>query len=643
MTEPIVIKVRLDKTVAKSEAEKLRKELGVINKEVLTDAQIAKRAELEMIKKANKERVDNAIKAAEAEQEALKATGETIVDTTKKLLSFGAGFVGLSSAAAVVSGIVEYFKAINKEIFESAKFIEDYRKAILELAKLKNQMGHTTKTLGEELSFRSQTLQTKEEAIEFQSIGLGIGLASVQAGVISEPEMKKALIYGGAFQAAEHGDAAAHATLAGVLPQIMGGKGIKGEDVERRKAQLYSIFQGGGPKFQQLIPQFTDLASYMSPTTGAYKDTELAALMAAFSTTKLGSGKAGTTVEQFTTATLGGVDRTGKPRITGAEGQGEYLKKLGVTDKMLKETPRTQLAFKIADLITADLEKKQKEAEAKGEQFHPSVYLKHEGYAHLQSLDALLAYSDVKRSGVLKGFMDLARPEKAPTFAEARAEVEKFQRTDPGAQAMTANLAAELSNFSPEAIKAEFYKHLFTVAQGRVRQNDPGAPAFSQELMDLTPFDPSELFLGRRSKMEREATEMLQEEADRISPKLGASMRIARTRESASGARYMGSLSREQLFEFGQKIQEQGGTAVPGMAPLLAGAQKGLAVSSAFEGEGLAEWNYNEDKSIGGGAGLGGAINDLLKVNTEQLKVLKDVAAPGVPGPLIPDQKAQRR
>ena len=610
----LTIHLKLDKSSASASNQQFKKESKGVEQEILADTAAAERAKAELIRATNREKINLAIEAMKAsktgsaaELEALKAQAKAIRDNaeaakkaaeaqeemhqkggsslkglTKAAGSFALQMLGLDSVKAVVGTIVENFEQARESAFKASKMVNEYRESLLELAALKGKLGDTTGALKDEVAFRAKTLQTADQARNFQSLALGVGQSAITSGQISEDEFKKLMEYSGSFQATEGGDPRAHATLAGLTPSLIGHP-TNAKEVFERTQQYYKIFQPGGPEFSELAKQFNSLAPMAA--AGTYKDTQLAALLSAFSTTKTEGGAAATAVQQFTRATLGGVDNSGKPRILDAESRGDYFKKLGVDDEFLKSTKATDLPFKIADLIVADLDK---QAKAGGENFSPDIYLKHEGFGNLEDLEAIKLYGKLKSSGQLeRSFMSLAGDDARPSFDASMGEINDRRNRDPVFLALRAKYAEELANINVGAGQNEYVDSVMRLAFARRKAGAGFGGEADRETMEsydsvksLRTFSPSELIYGHRRNTEHEAQKLLLEEAKRV----GVTKKEIDAATFGEGGQYRSS--GDTLYNLGQRIAEHGGNRLPGFEATQGAAERSLEEASRFAGLG---------------------------------------------------------
>ena len=502
---------------------------------------------------------------------------------TRAAGSFALSMLGIDSAKAVVGTIIANFDEARQSAYQAARMVNDYRESLLELSALKGKMGlgGTTETVKEEIAFRSQTLQKAEESKKYQTMALGTGQSSVNAGLISQDEFTKAMVYGGKMQAVSGADPAAMGALTGLTPSMMGRK-TNAKEVAARTQQYFDTFQLGGAEAPNLVKQFNALSSLA--VSGVYDDRQLAGLLSAFSTSKPEGSEAKTVVEQFTRATLGGIDATGKPRIQNAENRDEYLTKLGVTDEFLKQTKASDQPFKIADLVAEDLEKQR---EAQGPSFNPVTYLKKAGYGNQEDVGALIQYAGLKKTGQLKQFMDVASPEKAKTFEQAMAPVERTQQTSPEFQQRKAALAGDLAQTAVGAGQNEYLESLRRLAFARRKAGVGFGGAAEVETdesyettRDRSMFNPAEMLFQHRLKTQVEADALLKQEARRVGVP-GYEKFDPESDEYKLGIQT--TLGDEGTYRLAQEVAKHGGNVLPGYESVQSKAATSLDASAAFE------------------------------------------------------------
>lgn len=429
---------------------------------LLSSEQAAFEARDRIIKKANEERIKGAMHVGEVEEEATNKGTVSIGNMGKAVGSFAVQMLGLQSAQAIVGKIEESFTKARDIVLESVDSLKDYREQVLELAALKDNLGQTTEQVRDQIRFRSQTLQDRKGADEFQKAILGAGESVVDTanrqGLMSKDEFNKFMVKAGQFQAAEGGSAETHGTLAGLIPQNAG-KRLTAQEAFAKEEQLYSIFKPG------VFQNFTSAANQYQKLTpmiqnGVFSDMEGAGLMSAFSTSS--KEEAGTMTKWFTDATVGSIGRKGMPRVEGSEPIGEYYKSLGLDNQAS--------AFEIGDAVANDMKKDEDAAKQKGEKFSPINWLMTKGFANRESRDSLMAYRGAKESGQLGLFMGLA---KGQAKGEAQEKIDNFQTRDMAGINRKVALEEESAKLN-DASKTEYYDAIMRHAYASYKAANPG-------------------------------------------------------------------------------------------------------------------------------------------------------------------------
>jgi hypothetical protein len=354
----------------------------------------------------------------------------------------------LAGGAGALSFIREAFEKAADSAYNAQKMVKDYREALLELAALKGDAGKTTQAVKQDLEFRAQTLQTQQQAIDFQKAFLGVGESAIDKpgmpGVITQAEADRLKVRAGQFQAAEGGSATTHGRLAGTLLNLAGGR-TDADKVFREEQQLYRIFKPGGFEFSSGAEQYGKLAPLIKADVVGKMDA--AALLSAYSVNNpLGAGE---DVERFIRGTAGGLGKMRGAAIEGGEKQAEYLRRLGATNQM---TP-----VQIGKLISRDLSNQEIGSAQGGRAFNAYDYLMHHGYTEEETRKSLLGFHGMNRTGAFTNqFEVLARPEALPTAAEAARPIEDFRR-DPLGQERAAKTAEETAT-AARGVGAQEYK-----------------------------------------------------------------------------------------------------------------------------------------------------------------------------------------
>jgi hypothetical protein len=547
----------------------------------LTQEEAIFQARNNLINRANQQRVAATEKALKQEQAGWLGSSEWIEKATGALSGFAMQMVGLNSITSVVTLIADEFTRAREAAFASAQMVLDYRKALLELAALKGQPGETTKTLAEDLDFRRKTLQSAADARAFQMAALGAGESAIDlpeapgGRKITREEYTRAMEMAGTFQGVEQGSAAVHGRLIGTLANLTKGR-TTGAEIFAREQQLYEIFKPGNFEFSSAANQFAALAPIISG--GTMNEMDAGALLSMFST--ISSEGAATLVEQFTRGTLGGIGRAGGPRIEGAEAQGQYLGRLGITAQSVKGMEQGKLPFEIGNRIAADIARARKEAVGQGETFDPLLYLMQHGFAAEETRRALVAYAGKVESGDVGTFLGLAAPGQLPDAERAAARFRSVRMTDPAGRQMVVDLGKEEADVATGAGQTEYLGQLGQLALNRRRAR--GEETTYREYADIRSrwrLDPRELLFGSRGRTEMEMQRMLEGEATRVGVPFmsmtGFNPETGATEEVFGGE--------ERLAGLAKQIAAKGGNVLPGAEEVSEAAQRQLDAAKVFE------------------------------------------------------------
>ncbi len=467
MERELAIKITADRDEAKRAIDA---ELADLQK--IVDAR--KRATAESVAEAKavgEARTQEAKKSVEAEVAGLKRTRDERGRTTKEgiddarrlgdetagalgkveagaggagdaVKSFFGQFLSATAAQDVLTNLVVEFHRVQKAAEEAGKEVTGNRASMRELSALRGNAGDTSKTEVELLRFRQQTLQGRDEAIGFQSAALGAGASSIGKD-IQAGEFEDLMARAGAFQAMIGADADVMGGLTGMIPSLVGEKNQSGEQLFGKIRQLESIFNPGAGTYSQLSDQL--LSTSALTKTGVFKDiSDQAALISSFSLTD--AAKAGTMTEQFTRATVGSLGRMrGAPIMEGIgddeiQKQAEYLKGIGATEAM---DP-----IEIGRLIARELEEARASAGREGRDFNPITHFQSKGYGNDEDINTLMAFAGGLDTFDQK-FLPLAR---APIDTSgAMTDIRRFQKNDPYADKMRADLAEDAATFQQGA------------------------------------------------------------------------------------------------------------------------------------------------------------------------------------------------
>lgn len=426
--------------------ERAQARLTAMAGRALTDQEVTAKAAGNIHQRFNDKRVEAATKVAEAERRAalgiqgrLKESFGSFIETINPAAIAMTG--GLAAVGFGLAALREKWADVAKATAESVKVTDEYRTSLLETAALKGRLGDTTTEAKESLTLRSKTLQTRDQARQFEEGFLNTGQASIGRRIMQD-EADKLKIGGGAFQAAEGGNATTHGELLGRLPALMkldrdkAGKEIplKADQVLGEEQRVFGALQLGGSSFSSGAAQLLKNSSLTS--SGLYGSIgQQAGLQSMFSLNAPES--AGDLVNQFTRATVGNLGRMRGVGVEGSIKTGEYLKGLNATNQM---DP-----VEIGKLISTDLSKQEKVEASAGRKFNAYDYLKHQGYGNQEEVQSLLQFHASQSSG------EYAKFEQAGTAApDAKAMRDKLAgfRVDPVGQRRLQEVTHDMAQFS---------------------------------------------------------------------------------------------------------------------------------------------------------------------------------------------------
>jgi len=452
----------------------------------LSDEEVRAKAWGAVHQRLNDKRVDRATKAAEKERWAAMSVrakfdeiGLSITDKINPgMLAFGAAtaVVGVGVAA-----IVGHWKDVAKGIQNSIDFTTKYRESLPESAALKGHLGDTTKEVKESLLLRSKTLQTKDEAKDFESGMLNTGQASLGKRITQE-EFDKLKVQAGSFQAAEQGNATTHGELVGRLPALMqlkkdqAGNEIPAtaDEVMGEEGRIFKTLSLGGSKFSSGSAQLLKHSSLTA--SGVFRSIgDQAAIQSMFSLNSPES--AGDLTEQLSRATVGNLGRMRGAGVEGSEKAGEYLKGIGATNqdygpdiaKKVSDDLAKQSKNMTGNAMDFNKEGLDKHVKAggkaedffKSQRFNAYDYLRHHGFGNQEEINAILQTHASYQSGELKKFEDSGNtaPDAGPLQNDIAAS-----RADPMMQARSADITSEVQKFTYDrshATAEAFRRHAF--------------------------------------------------------------------------------------------------------------------------------------------------------------------------------------
>jgi hypothetical protein len=363
-----------------------REEKTVI-KEALTDVEAVEKAKAMFVDRANRQKVDALSRAHKTETEFsqeqhrnLLKNREAMKGSVLGIASMAAGMVGLQSASGFLAATEEQFKKIEGDAAKTAEEILRMRNLVRELAALRGDMGQSGETTAEVMAMSAKTLQSPEEVIAMQQHALGTGELAI-GRTISRKEFMKGLEAAGKQQSMEGSDAGAYGDIAGLLALESKKKNLSGEELQALVGREFDIQQPGRfASFAQAAAQRAKLTGYVQ--AGDLPGEEASRLNSFFSLA--GPEEAGTATDQFIRATLGRKLRNRNVQLSAdvdSERTAEYYKGLGA-DKL--HDPEA-----IGKLVAEDVKKQMAKAKGASQEFSVRDYLTTRGFGNEQELKQL--------------------------------------------------------------------------------------------------------------------------------------------------------------------------------------------------------------------------------------------------------------
>jgi hypothetical protein len=478
----------------------------------------------------------------------------------KQVIGFTAAMVGLNSAGAVMATIAERFTKLRESAVEGAKNMLAQAASMRSLSAVTGQTGQPSATHLDVLRQAMQTFQTPEDFAQMYQAAMGKGFGAVQAGLVSEQEMKKAAVFQGRRQLMYGESPEAMGSILGMLPMMSEKKGQTGEELEALNQRLDEIRKlAGYQSYAQAVGQVERVSPYV--LKGIYSGPMAMALTGAMA---LGSKpeEAGTHLEQATTAVTVGMMRARHMKVLPEDAQqylttAEYFKKL--TDrqgkKITDQTPAEERILAVVD----DVLRAEDAAVKAGQHFEGTLYLTKQGFLNQEHMLALTSLVGVQRKGLLQQMLDAGRAPIAPHVAGTGVDADfaRFQRDPVGAE-MIAEREVELAE------QAAFAKDRFS----RVRMQAAfsrlgGKGRFGEgvdEIMKRSDWNLYEQMFGPRHQLELEAQKEIVKQAQAAGVALPQNFgfRGVRGRMTPSFEGW------EKLFDVAQQTGAAGGRVLPG-------------------------------------------------------------------------------
>lgn len=480
------------------------------NRRELTDEEVQQRAISGIINKENRSRVQAIVGAHKTEidlqREKEAGFSRFASRASSAVTSFAGQMIGLSSASAVFDEITAGFQRVRDNVYKSTNLLHDFQETLLELATLKDRLGDTSGEAVDLLRFQAATGQTRADAVGLQTGILGIAEASVRGGRIDQAGVRGVGMGVGRLQAVMGGDANAFGYLAGqIINQMPAGPDgrVDPKAAIQEFAAMEALARPGGPGFSSLARQYSKASGYVGNGIATPREA-----MGTISALSISEGEeAGTRFQQLIRATVGSLGRDRKVKMADGDsvGTATYLKGLGATQGMN--------FLDIARLITADVDRAQVAATAKGAEFNPITYLQSQGYGNEESVNALMTMGNLIRSGSFdKTFGSIISDPNAGSGVLD--EANKRLASDTGLQARQTKAAASTAEMSRGAGRGQVMANLRRAAYSRLatRPGNEGFPDFD-DLETSSSWWPREWMHGYKSRINDEATRMVIESA----------------------------------------------------------------------------------------------------------------------------------
>jgi len=428
----------------KAEAKKRADVQALEDRRILRDYQDRVRKQVQEAKALASEEAKAAIGAQKAKEAASVQAGKawdaqnaSILASVKSVGMFAAGMVGLNSATAIMSKLVEHFNAVRMASILSGEDLIKYAKELRSLGALEGNLGAPEKTLVEQLAFRQKTLQTPGAAAEMTQKALASAQGAIDSGLVKKEVMDKFLVSQGQLQTMLGESPAAIGTVAGSIPMMLGHKDVTLEEMQAMSEKARLLSKGGGfESYEQAAVQLGKVMPWV--TSGMLSMPEAMTLLGVEAHGGQGA-EAGTRIDELMRMTSMGRIRAKHMKLDPSvaavsEVSSEYMKRIGIKEQT---SP-----YQRAKLIAEDLMKQDAARAAKGERFNAQEYLGTEGQINQASNFAAMHMYGQMKIGAFEPLEKEAMKVQDPQ-AQTKA-FEQFVAKSPTAQAMRADIGVEL-------------------------------------------------------------------------------------------------------------------------------------------------------------------------------------------------------
>jgi hypothetical protein len=522
----------------------------------------AAKAEFAAWKKASDEKHFVAMARFEEEQRALKQQQQATNASTAAVMGWMGAYATIGTVIQGVKGIADYMDQIRRDTFSAAQEVIGFRKEVLELAAMKDQLGQSGPETAGQLVFRSKTLQTRQAALAMSTAAEGAGQAAIGVN-ISREAFREGLEGIGKLQAMEQSDPRAYGKFAATIA-LQAQPGTTAGQMKGTANKLFNIQKPGGfESFAQFAKQNAETSSFVQ--NKIYTDAENAALLSALSLNN--PETAATRLEQITRATSSGLMRDrGIKAAPGIEHDtsGAYFQKLGITEGMP--------AMERLQRITDDVTRAQDTAAKNGKPFLTTEYLMKEGIRNTDDAQAIMDFAGTKRKGLWeKTFVPLINAAADPNAIDQIFDAQKGR--EPVLMDQVAENAREAAqvkrSLSPEGQLSQIQKAAFARLHGEKEMAGTFEEWKNRGFLQRVYYDATG---GFQSRVDSETQRMLQQEAKRT----GIDWHAPRRTDPRSGLSTELYAGDKALFELQQRIQQAGGDPMAGAADDMKAAAAAL-------------------------------------------------------------------
>lgn len=537
----------------------------------------------DQLKASSDARIRLAKAASDAEAGGLGKSNEAggqLLGTLGRLGGTIAIFGAIKSAASAFANELER-AAVAAE--KSGFTTTDKRADIRELAMIKGQAGDTGKTERQLLELRNKTLQSRQEAMQFEKEMFGSGASFLSDAQtkrrMSREEFGKLETMMGAQQAMTGMDAGRVGGFAGILPLALNkpaGQEATADEAARLGLSLVEMFQKSAAPPAVLMEQFRKTISLT--TTGAFRNAgEQGALMGAMGSI-MGEGT-GDATQQFVRATSGSLMRMRGGAVMegltedGFQKRAEYLQGIGAKPGMD--------AISIGRLIAGDMQTKEQGYIQAGKSREEAAaltrtYLEGRGYnGSIEDITALSTFKTVLPE-LDKSFMPTAQ--NPPKLADSMEPVNRFRRGDPLAMQRKRELASDAATAAEGMGGQEFVNELRRAIFETMKARGDADPIFGKAGVKVTgtfeEFTAGKTGMVRAAAIDQAAAKFLNQQLPR-----DQQIDLTQAWEGFGVGSMLDAGGRAKtLGQQAMRVRAAGGNVVPGAGQAIGEARKAEAL-----------------------------------------------------------------